>query len=296
MSVLETAARCEAPRPANAFPVVLAVVNPKGGCGKTTTAVSLAYAFSEQGYRTLLVDLDKQRSTTRFFGLEVGAAESIGAVLTRGTFLDLAGEQPDDARRVDSILVTGMAEQDGLDLLPSQKTAMARAEADLNNDTVNGNFRLREILAAGAGAYDMVVIDTPGNLNAMNVNALVAAGHALVVTQPAPGDIDEAIGMLDLIGGVQARFNPDLAVLGVALTNVPNPATNISEVMLGVVQRDIVDGLGVPIMRDQIVKDTKIVEAHGMRRPVGAAFPLSKGALRYKWMAQDIASRVGLAL
>jgi len=275
-------------------PKVIAVVNPKGGACKTTTVVSLGYALAAAGRKTLLVDLDKQRSLTHYFGLAVEESESIGAVLSRTTRLDLEGGQPGDDVRLDAVLLTDIADQAGLDLLPSHERGVYQAELALQTDGVDGNFRLREVLDTAPLAHDVVLIDTPGNLGTVLINALVAADWVLVTSKPERGDVEEAIRVVDKIHAVRRRANPTLGVLGVVLTNVPNPPTNISAAMETVLRDALVDERGIPILKVRVARDTKVAEAAGLFQPVGAAFPTSRGAFAYKFLAEEVAQRIGI--
>jgi chromosome partitioning protein len=146
---------------------VLAVVNQKGGVGKTTTSVNLAAALAQSGSRVLLVDLDPQGNATMGSGIDKRTlAQTVYHVL-----LGLAG----------LAAVRVRAERGGYDLVPSNRE-LAGAEVELV-ELSGRESRLKEALAAVSQEYDFVLIDCPPSLSLLTVNALTAAKRVLIPMQ-----------------------------------------------------------------------------------------------------------------
>ncbi len=183
----------------------IAVVNQKGGVGKTAVATELGYQLARSGLRTLLVDLDAQASATSIVGVERSADQP--------TVFDLLG--PDTPRRVDvlgAIRPTGEAWA-GLACLPAER-ALAEVETD---SSIGREMRLRQVLAQVAQDFDQVVIDCPPALGVLTANGLVAADSALIVSE-ARVESAQAIGeILATIANVKAYYNPDLRLSGIVI-------------------------------------------------------------------------------
>ena len=175
----------------------IAVINQKGGVGKTTTTASLAAAVARTGSRVLLVDLDPQGHLSLHFGVE------------------LSGDQPS----VYDMLTASMPLQqvaleicDNLTLLPAD-IDLAGAEAELV--TVTGReVLLREALEAVENDYDYMLIDGPPSLGVLTVNALVAANEVMIPLQAHFLALQGLIRLLDTVMLVRQRINPDRAVRG----------------------------------------------------------------------------------
>jgi len=185
------------------LPRVYAVVNQKGGVGKTTTAINVAANLPALGLRGLIVDMDPQGNTTS--GLGIVRSELSSSVYN--VIIDA-----DDINEV--IRPTAVA---GLDILPSH-VSLAGAEIELVSALSREN-RLKGVIGPIAGAYDFVLIDCPPSLGQLTRSALVAADRALLVAEPT----------IYAVAGVQRAFeavqherehNPDLQPLGVVVNRV----------------------------------------------------------------------------
>lgn len=181
---------------------VIAVVNQKGGVGKTTTAYHLARAAVRRGRSVLAVDLDPQANLS----LIAAAAEvppdalSIADVLSPRVGEDLA-----------HVLVPGIWE--GLSVAPSTEAALAGVRDELVGIRVGREARLRQALADAH--HDLVLLDCPPELGLLTINALVAADAAVIVTGSRLLAVQGVAGVLETISTVRAYYNPDLRLAGV---------------------------------------------------------------------------------
>ena len=178
---------------------IVAIVNQKGGVGKTTTCVNLAAALKQAGKRVLLCDFDPQANATSGMGVDKSVSNGVYDVLINGV----------DTRK--AIVTTPYG-----DVLPSSK-ALAGAGIEMI-EMADRQFRLRAALEAVADDYDFIFIDCPPSLELLTLNALCAA-HTLLV--PLQGEYYALEGLSDLMNTVRIvrrNMNPRLEIEGVLLT------------------------------------------------------------------------------
>ena len=253
---------------------VIAVVNQKGGVGKTTTAINLAAGVALQGFKTLLIDCDPQANTTA--GLGVPRDEDRVSVYDL-----LVGE----ATAKEAILPT---EIEGLSLIPGTKN-MIGANVELVGSE-RREFRLREALEPVRRDFRFIFLDCPPALDLLTLNSLVAADRLLVPMQAEYFALEGISELMSTLDKVSAAFNSELGLEGVLLTMF-DERTNLSQQ----VRDNLRSFFGEKLFATTIPRNIRLAEAPSHGKPVLLYDPRSRGAEAYQELAAELLKRHGLA-
>lgn len=247
---------------------VIAVVNQKGGVGKTTTAVNVAAQLASSTHPVLVVDLDPQGNATSGLGAAKDSAKATTYdVLCQGAALETA-VQP--------------TMTPGLFVLPANGN-LAGAEVELVAKD-RREYALQEALATAA--YRYVFIDCPPSLGLLTVNGLTAAGQVLIPVQAEYYALEGLSQLLNTIQAVKQSVNPDLEFLGVAIT-MYDKRTSLSEQVVKELQNYFGDGL----FKTFVPRNVRLAEAPSYGQTIFEHDKWSKGARAYKALAKEVKER-----
>ena len=247
----------------------VAVVNQKGGVGKTTTAVNLACGLALAEKRTLLVDLDPQGNATTGLGVDKAGLE-------RTVYHVLLEDAPITDVVVPSIISF-------LHLVPSD-IDLVGAEIELvSQDHREG--RLKNSLAAVSATYDYVIIDCPPSLGLLTLNALAAADSALVPLQCEYYAMEGLAHIIKTISLVRERLNPHLRVEGVVLTMFDGRTSLAAQVRAEAQQH-----LGNQVLTTVIPRNIRLSEAPSHGKPIMLYDLRSAGSTAYLDLAREVIS------
>ncbi|HET8679904.1 MAG TPA: ParA family protein [bacterium] len=247
---------------------IIAIVNQKGGVGKSTTAVNLGACLAAAGHRTLVVDLDPQANSTS--GLGIPRDRQLGSVY------DLLLDGQALAGFVVSCTVPDLF------VVPSTIN-LAGAEVELAA-VVGRETRLRHALAEAD--FPIVLIDCPPSLGLLTINALTAATEALIPIQCEYYALEGLTQLLQSIELVKRHLNDGLEISGVLLT-MYDPRTNLSDQVADEVRRyfgDLVYATVIP-------RSVRLAEAPSHGKPITLYDPASRGAQAYQALAQEVIVR-----
>lgn len=251
-------------------PKIIAVVNQKGGVGKTTTTVNLGAALAELGFHILLVDIDPQGNASTGLG--------IGQESRRFTTYDLL---LDDAQIQDVVQKTKI---DGIWIAPGT-TDLSSADIELVANEKR-SFLLRDALKhrdIDRYEFDFILIDCPPSLNLLTVNAMVAANSVLVPLQSEFFALEGLSQLLLTVRDIRETANPSLRIEGVVLT-MSDKRNNLSSQ----VEADARDNLGSVVFNTVIPRNVRISEAPSFGQSVLEYDTNSKGSQAYRDLAAEI--------
>jgi chromosome partitioning protein len=262
-------------------PLVVALMNQKGGVGKTTTTVNLAAAFALAGTRTLVVDLDPQAHATLHLGVE---SSSLDQTLYEA-LLDPSQSRLDVVRPV--------AER--LDVVPS-RTDMAAVETELA-DAPDRHARLTAVLRRVAAGHDVVLIDCPPSLGLLTLNGLAAARRVLIPMQAHFLALQGVGKLLETVAALAGGVNPGLRVEGVVLCMHDTSSTHCREVVddlerfFAAARGTGVAWDGADVLRPAIRRNIKLAECPSFGQTIFAYAPAAPGADDYRALADALLRR-----
>jgi chromosome partitioning protein len=256
-------------------PRIIAIVNQKGGVGKTTTAINLAAGLAETGARVLVVDLDPQGNASTGLGVEPHQRWL--------TSYDLLIE---DAPLEEVIQTT---ETTGIWISPANADLSSTDMELVSNE--RRSYLLRDALrqiAIDAFSFDFVLIDCPPSLNLLTVNAMVAADSILIPLQSEFFALEGLSQIMLTLREVRETANPNLRIEGILLT-MYDGRNNLAQQ----VEKDVRDTLGDLVFRVVIPRNVRVSEAPSFALPVLAYDSTSKGSEAYRALAQELLLRHG---
>lgn len=249
-------------------PIIIAILNQKGGVGKTTTTINLASYLAKLRRSVLVVDADPQGNATSGIGIEkMGLSATLCDVLVSG------------AKLSNITLPTNIK---NVNISPAN-ARLASAELDIAQ-TPNRELILKNALL-GAD-YDYILIDCPPALGLLTINALSAADLVLIPVQSEYYALEGLSQLLQVMQQVQAHFNPSLELLGVVMT-MYDKRTSLSQQVYDEVGKHFGDKL----LKTVIPRNIRLAEAPSYGKPIDEYDKWSKGAKAYKNLAKEIDGR-----
>jgi len=248
---------------------IIAIINQKGGVGKTTTAINLAAYLARSGKSVLVCDFDPQGNTTSGFGIDKSKLDT--------TLYDVLFSR---AKASETLLEVS---NNGLYLLPTNSN-LAGAEVEL----VNSQSREHHLKNALEGLdYDYILIDCPPALGLLTINALTAANEVLIPVQAEFYALEGLSQLLATIQQVREALNPQLNILGIAVT-LYDSRTSLSEEVKNELQKHF----GAKVLKTVVPRNVKLAEAPSFGKTIHEHDKWSKGARAYKSLAKEIDSKL----
>lgn len=249
---------------------IIAIINQKGGVGKSTTAINLGAALGEMGKQVLLVDLDPQGNCSSGLGVEK-------SLIQQCIYDVLLNDVP-----LEEVIIPDIAE--GLDIAPATIN-LAGAEVELVSEMAREN-RLKDAVGGMRGKYDFILIDCPPSLGLLTVNALVAADKLLIPIQCEFYALEGVTKLLESMKRVKSRLNPTLDIYGILLTMYDSRTTLSKQVV-----DEVREYFGRLVFTTPIPRTVKLSEAPSFGQPITQYDPKGRGALSYIELAKEVIAR-----
>jgi len=250
---------------------VITVTNQKGGVGKTTTAINLAYYLAKRGARVLIVDFDPQGNASSGLGIDKTALKATMTDVMMGT-----------AKLADVMMKTDCCKT--LWIAPAVPD-LANAEVEMG--ALNNKFvQLKNAIKSVEQDFEYIVIDSPPSLSLLTVNGLIAANYLLLPVQTEFYALEGVSQLLESMSLVKKRLNPDLKLIGV-LATMFDKRTALSTQVLLEIQKYFKDKVFTTV----IPRNVRLAEAPSHGVPIGIYDRFSKGSKAYKDLAREVEER-----
>lgn len=249
--------------------IIIAVVNQKGGVGKTTTAVNLAAALTERGLRVLVCDFDPQANATSGFGIDKRKLKHTSYSMLIG---QCSAEQ--------AIVKTRFA-----DVIPSSADLAGAGVELIGMD--RRERQLREDLEPLRSSYDLIFIDCPPSLEMLTLNGLVAADGILIPVQCEYYALEGLSDLMATLRSVKRRLNTGLDIFGVILTMFDG-RTNFSTQVAQEVRRHFPG----KVFTTTIPRNVRLAEAPSHGLPITTYDRSSRGAVAYRELAEEVERKI----
>jgi chromosome partitioning protein len=250
---------------------VAAIVNQKGGVGKSTTAVNLAATLGGEGKQVLLIDLDPQGNATSGYGLDKNQREQC-------VYNALLGETPLEA-------LIEPVEVEHVFVVPST-IQLAGAEIELVS-AFSRETKLKQVLQPVLGDFDFVIVDCPPSLGLLTINALTAADGVIIPVQCEYYALEGLTKLLESVRLVRTHLNPRLEVFGVLMT-MYDARTKLSQQVV----EEVKDFFGDKVFDTVIPRSVRLSEAPSFGQPATLYDPSGRGTAAYRWLAKEVIERV----
>ena len=281
---------------------VITLANQKGGCGKTTAAVSLSAALAEEGYAVCLVDADPQCNATDTFGIDRDSLAQEGRYTLADAFLTkkAAREIAHDFEERFGGRLTVVPGNRALGSVPHRLDAQLQATiandeySDLDADDLKNEHRqrLRAALESLKGVYDVVVIDTPPDLGFLQTTALIASDWHIIPVFPSGYDLKGLETLWRTVDKVRERYNPGLKLLGVLLGNFDSRPKLDRDI-----QRTLNQKFGEKVVFETaILRSVKHREASIYGRTIFEHAPGQQASEQFQALAREVIGRLEEAI
>jgi chromosome partitioning protein len=251
---------------------VICITNQKGGVGKTTTAVNLAFYLAKDKYRVLLIDCDPQGNATSGLGIEKSQLE----LTMTDVFMGISG--------LDKVIKE--TKYKNFYLAPTTPQ-LANAEVELTK--MNKKFvQLKSAINSVKNDFDYIIIDSPPSLSLLTVNGMIASDYLLLPVQTEFYALEGVAQLLESMKLVRKVTNPNLKLLGVVAT-MYDKRTSLSAQVLLEIKKYFKD----KVFETTIPRNVRVAEAPSHGIPVGAYDKFSKGAKAYKELTKEVVERTG---